>query len=405
MNLNALEITDLACSYNSQRKKPKDALSRSDLVLSDLNLAIEDGEIVCLLGRSGCGKSTLLKAIAGIIQPVAGTINIHGHEVSSARKVTPPEQRGIGMIFQDYALFPHLTVFENIAFGLNKSDSTTIKHRVREMLELVNLFNLEKRYPHELSGGQQQRVAIARALANKPSILLLDEPFSNIDSQVRQHLIREIRDILKQQKVAGLFVTHSREEGFAFADKVAVMGQGRIMQYGTASDVYHHPDNRFIADFMGAGNVLPVSIKDEYHVETPIGLLKSTRPLSTNSPASLELFVRPQMVEIKPVHNTDNSYPQATVSRQQFMGKTIRSEIQVDCCQGKYQLVAEHSSLGAEGSMVFSEGAPAHVNIIPHELVLFDADGQALTTTTPATPDGLQSNDACAHPPVAEPVP
>ncbi|ELT99311.1 hypothetical protein CAPTEDRAFT_109315, partial [Capitella teleta] len=219
----ALKITELACAYNSLSHKNSNksgqpgnkTLRSSDLVLSGLDLSIEDGEIVCLLGRSGCGKSTLLKAIAGLIQPVSGTIELHGKEVSSSSRVTPPEQRGIGMIFQDYALFPHLTVFDNIAFGLRKLTSKQVIKRVQDMLELVNLYGLEKRYPHELSGGQQQRVAIARALANEPSILLLDEPFSNIDSQVRQHLVREIRDILKQQKVAGLFVTHSREEGFA----------------------------------------------------------------------------------------------------------------------------------------------------------------------------------------------
>ncbi|WP_020582210.1 ABC transporter ATP-binding protein [Endozoicomonas elysicola] len=375
----ALKITELACAYNSMSHKTsnkrglprKKTLRNSDLVLSELDLSIEDGEIVCLLGRSGCGKSTLLKAIAGLIQPVSGTIELHGKEVSSSSRVTPPEQRGIGMIFQDYALFPHLTVFDNIAFGLKKLTSQQIKKRVQDMLELVNLYGLEKRYPHELSGGQQQRVAIARALANEPSILLLDEPFSNIDSQVRQHLVREIRDILKQQKVAGLFVTHSREEGFAFADTIAVMGQGRIMQQGTAFDIYHHPNNRFIADFMGAGNVLPARIEDEFHVSTPLGMVESTHRLPVNNNENLELFIRPQMVELKPVNNKENSYPQASVIRQQFMGKNIRSEIHLDCCQGSYQLVSEHSNPVSENSTV-------QLNIVPHSLVLFDADGQVL---------------------------
>ncbi len=375
----ALKITELACAYNSmshktsnKREQPgKKMLRNSDLVLSGLDLSIEDGEIICLLGRSGCGKSTLLKAIAGLIQPVSGTIELHGKEVSSSSKVTPAEQRGIGMIFQDYALFPHLTVFDNIAFGLRKLTSQQVKKRVQGILELVNLYGLEKRYPHELSGGQQQRVAIARALANEPSILLLDEPFSNIDSQVRQHLVREIRDILKQQKVAGLFVTHSREEGFAFADTIAVMGQGRIMQQGTAFDIYHHPNNRFIADFMGAGNVLPARTEDEFHVSTPLGLVESTHRLPVNNNENLELFIRPQMVELKPVNNKENSYPQASVIRQQFMGKNIRSEIHLDCCQGSYQLVSEHSNPVAENSTV-------QLNILTHDLVLFDADGQVL---------------------------
>lgn len=370
--MNALNITELACAYSSTRKSRDIA---NNLVLSGLNLSIEDGEIVCLLGRSGCGKSTLLKAIAGLIQPVSGAIALHGKEVSSAARVTPPEQRGIGMIFQDYALFPHLTVFDNIAFGLKKQPSEQIRQRVQEMLQLVNLYGLDQRYPHELSGGQQQRVAIARALANEPAILLLDEPFSNIDSQVRQHLVREIRDILKQQKVAGLFVTHSREEGFAFADTIAVMGQGRIMQQGTAFDIYHHPDNRFIADFMGAGNVLPATIEDEFHVSTPLGVVASTQPLpmaKAGNKANLELFIRPQMVTVVAVDKTADSlsgtFPQATITRQQFMGKSIRSEIHLDCCQGSYQLVAEHTNPVAGNATV-------QLNIIPHDLALFDANG------------------------------
>lgn len=384
--MSALNITELACAYD--RSARKTSAAADPLVLSGVNLAIEDGEIVCLLGRSGCGKSTLLKAIAGLIQPVSGTIELHGREVSSAARVTPPEQRGIGMIFQDYALFPHLTVFDNISFGLNsfglkgafgqnQQTSEQVRQRVQDMLQLVNLYGLDQRYPHELSGGQQQRVAIARALANEPSILLLDEPFSNIDSQVRQHLVREIRDILKQQKVAGLFVTHSREEGFAFADTIAVMGQGRIMQQGTAFDIYHYPDNRFIADFMGAGNVLPATIEDEFHVSTPLGFVASTQPLSVEKAGtSLELFIRPQMVALSAVDKSEgllsqastDTFPQATITRQQFMGKSIRSEIHLNCCQGSYQLVAEHSNPVAGNANV-------QLNIIPHDLVLFDADG------------------------------
>ncbi|MFK0571647.1 ABC transporter ATP-binding protein [Endozoicomonas sp.] len=365
----ALKITELVCAYGSTSRQKDNTSQNRDLVLSGLNLSIKDGEIVCLLGSSGCGKSTLLKAIAGLIQPVSGTIALHGKEVSSDAGVTPPEQRGIGMIFQDYALFPHLTVFDNIAFGLGKLTSVQVKKRVQEMLELVNLYGLEKRYPHELSGGQQQRVAIARALANKPSVLLLDEPFSNIDSQVRQHLVREIREILKQQKVAGLFVTHSKEEGFAFADIIAVMGQGRIMQQGTAFDIYHHPHNRFIADFMGTGNTLPATIVDRHTVRTPLGLVQSTQPLPDNKNESLELFVRPPMVKVAAVNNPHRSYQQAHVHKQQFMGKSIRCEISLECDQGSYQLVSEQTN-------PVMDGASVELSIEPHHLVLFDADGQ-----------------------------
>ncbi|WP_257263390.1 ABC transporter ATP-binding protein [Endozoicomonas sp. ONNA2] len=372
--MSALNINKLACAYDRSTRK-NNAIA-DNLVLAGLNLAIEDGEIVGLLGPSGCGKSTLLKAIAGLIQPISGTIELHGKEVSSAARVTPPEQRGIGMIFQDYALFPHLTVFDNISFGLKGTfgrNKPQVRQRVQDMLRLVNLYGLHQRYPHELSGGQQQRVAIARALANEPSIVLLDEPFSNIDSQVRQPLVREIRDILKQQKVAGLLVTHSREEGFAFADTIAVMGQGRIMQQGTAFDIYHHPDNRFIADFMGAGNVLPATIEDEFHVSTPLGIVASMRALPMEKAGTtLELFIRPQMVAVAAVGKSEGalsgSCPQATITRQQFIGKSIRSEIHLGCYQVSYQLVAEHLNPVAANATV-------QLNIIPHDLVLFAARG------------------------------
>ncbi|MCL6268594.1 ABC transporter ATP-binding protein [Sansalvadorimonas sp. 2012CJ34-2] len=223
--MSALDIKGLTCSYGLTR------------VISDLNLKIANGEIICLLGKSGCGKSTLLKAISGLLQPENGSITVHDTLVSSSEMMVSPENRNIGMIFQDYALFPHLDVFHNVAFGLKGQPRSDIKKRVQEMLELVSLEGLEKRYPHELSGGQQQRVAIARSLARKPSLLLLDEPFSNIDSEVRQRLIRDIRQILKQQHVAALFVTHSKEEGLDFADSVATMEQGRIRHVTTAKEV------------------------------------------------------------------------------------------------------------------------------------------------------------------------
>lgn len=363
--MTALKIFNLSCGY-----KDNQSTQGSHQILSNLNLSIEDGEIVCLLGRSGCGKTTLLKAISGLIQPQSGTVSLHDKEVSSAKSVIPPEERGIGMIFQDYALFPHLTVFENVAFGLKHLSTKEQKERVQEMLILVNLHGLDKRYPHELSGGQQQRVAIARALANKPSLLLLDEPFSNIDSQVRHRLVREIRDILKKQKVAALFVTHSREEGFAFADTIAVMGQGAIMQQGSAFELYHQPVNRFIADFMGAGSALPAVIKGDREVSTPLGTVLSTNQIAGKPGDCVEIFVRPPVLDICQAY--DNSQLQATVVRQQFMGRTVRNELQLDIDQTSYRLVSENSTPMQEGSKV-------HPAIQKHALILFNADGEAIT--------------------------
>ena len=352
--MTALDIAGLSCRYAQTN------------VLSDLNLQVEEGEIVCLLGRSGCGKTTLLKAISGLIEPSAGSISLHGQKVSSAHGSLPPEQRGIGMIFQDYALFPHLTVFHNIAFGLKDLSRRDTRKRVDEMLELVNLSGLDKRYPHELSGGQQQRVAIARALANNPSLLLLDEPFSNIDSQVRQRLVREIRDILKQQKVAGLFVTHSRDEGFAFADSVAIMHEGEILQRGHSFDVYNRPANRFVAEFMGSGNLLPCEIINSRSVSTPVGIVESSSEISAHPGQAAELFIRPQMFSIEKCQ-CENPVDPAQIKSQQFMGTSLRTEVKL-----------KESILVVENTTQFPESTPVDISIQPHELVLFDQKGHSL---------------------------
>ncbi|MFC0309085.1 ABC transporter ATP-binding protein [Gallibacterium trehalosifermentans] len=239
--MNTLSITQLTCGYHD------------NTILQDLNLVLEQQEIVCLLGSSGCGKTTLLKAIAGLLPLRAGKIMLAGNDLTT----TPLEQRQIGFIFQDYALFPHLTVAENIIFGLHQKNRQQQQAILAEMVKLVHLQGLEQRYPHQLSGGQQQRVAIARALACEPKLLLLDEPFSNIDSQVRYQMIEEIRAILKQQAVPAIFVTHSKEEAFVFADKLALMDQGKIIQFGTPYELYHRPNSRFVAEFLGKVNYLP----------------------------------------------------------------------------------------------------------------------------------------------------
>lgn len=353
----ALDIAGLNCRYD-----------QTD-ILSNLNLHIEDGEIVCLLGRSGCGKTTLLKAISGLIQPSGGTVSLHGRVVSSSSHLTPPERRGIGMIFQDYALFPHLTVFQNIAFGLQDLSRKDTGLRVQEMLELVKLTGLDKRYPHELSGGQQQRVAIARALANNPSLLLLDEPFSNIDSQVRQQLVREIRDILKQQKVAALFVTHSRDEGFAFADTVAVMHEGQILQRGHSFDIYNKPANRFVADFMGSGNVLPCEVINSRQVSTEFGVVESFSDIYAQPGQKAELFIRPHLISVQKCTCEAPEDP-GIIKHQQFMGHSLRTEVQL-----------KDSVVIVENATPLPEKTFVDICIQPHELVLFDQGGKSLSQT------------------------
>ncbi|MDR9828417.1 ABC transporter ATP-binding protein [Vibrio sp. FNV 38] len=309
----ALSVENLTCQYDDQT------------VLETLSLEVEQGEIVCLLGASGCGKTTLLKAIAGLIPLTSGQMSLNCMVIDDGQNWLPPEQRNIGMIFQDYALFPHLTVAQNIAFGLREQNKQQQAEKTSEMLELVHLQPYGDRYPHQLSGGQQQRVAIARALAYKPDLLLLDEPFSNIDTQVRHELIGEIRRLFKKQGVTAIFVTHSREEAFAFADKMAVMNQGVIEQYGTASELYFEPSSKFVADFLGGGSYLPAMRITDGAFETPLGNIEAKIQDDIDVGEHCELLLRPQHVVIRPSEDS-----QIEVLEQQFMGDHCRYIIDID---------------------------------------------------------------------------
>ncbi|MEI6191829.1 MAG: ABC transporter ATP-binding protein [Nitrosomonadaceae bacterium] len=242
-------------------------------VISNLSLSLEKGEIGCLLGSSGCGKTTVLRCIAGFETLSAGEILLSDTKISSVGFSVSPEQRNIGMVFQDYALFPHLTVAANIRFGLHRMHFTMRTSRVTELLEIVGLVNVADKYPHELSGGQQQRVALARALAPRPNLLLLDEPFSNLDVSLRERLSLEIRSILKDQGTTTILVTHDQNEAFAIADKIGVMHQGKIQQWDTAYNLYHSPASRFVADFVGQGVFLTGKMLNRYQVETELGIL------------------------------------------------------------------------------------------------------------------------------------
>jgi iron(III) transport system ATP-binding protein len=225
-------------------------------ILENFSLSLNEGDILCLLGPSGCGKTTALKAIAGLMDTQQGTIHLFDQLLKKNSYERPPEKRDIGFIFQDYALFPHMSVAENIGFSLSSLSKEAKQIQVEASLNLVDLTGLGERYPHELSGGQQQRTAVARALAKRPKLLLMDEPFSNIDSQVKYKLMSEMRTLLKQYNITCIFVTHSKQEAFSFADKTAVLNNGKIEQVDHTQVIFEQPVNPFVADFMESGNLI-----------------------------------------------------------------------------------------------------------------------------------------------------
>jgi iron(III) transport system ATP-binding protein len=247
---------------------------RPQPAVDEVSFGLRAGDIGVLIGPSGCGKTTLLRAVAGLERVTAGEIRISGAVVGAAGVHVPAEARRIGMVFQDYALFPHLDVGRNVGFGIDHLPKPQRAARVAQVLELVGLQGIERRYPHELSGGQQQRVALARALAPQPQLLLLDEPFSNLDVDLRERLAHEIRGILKAAQTTALFVTHDQLEAFAIGDAIGVMHEGRLHQWDDAYTLYHRPATRFVADFIGHGVFAPATLREvnnQVVVQTPVG--------------------------------------------------------------------------------------------------------------------------------------
>ena len=247
---------------------------RDTPAVQGVNLGLRQGDIGVLIGPSGCGKTTLLRAVAGLEPVSGGKILLSGRVVSAPGQTEAAERRRIGMVFQDYALFPHLDVARNVGFGLNHLPQAERQQRVREVLELVCLASAEKNYPHELSGGQQQRVALARALAPRPDLLLLDEPFSNLDVDLRERLAHEVRNILKAANATALLVTHDQLEAFAIGDVIGVMHQGQLQQWDDAYSLYHRPATRFVAEFIGHGVFTPATLREAHGqvvVHTPVG--------------------------------------------------------------------------------------------------------------------------------------
>ena len=280
-------------------------------VVEDLSFEAAQGEFVALLGPSGCGKTTTLRMIAGLESQDSGVITIAGTTVADGVVYMPAERRRVGMVFQDYALFPHMSVGKNVGYGLGRSKTTS--KRVEEVLRMVGLLAQENRAPSQLSGGQQQRVALARALAPAPDLVLLDEPFSNLDLKLRVQVRREVRSILAEAGTTAILVTHDQEEALSLADRIVVMNRGRLEQVGSPEELYHRPSSRFVADFIGDAQFLPGEAKDR-HAHTPIGDV----PLVNEAHGPVEVLVRPEHIRLDRTRPETSGLYGHVVSREYF---------------------------------------------------------------------------------------
>ncbi|MFL9879825.1 putative 2-aminoethylphosphonate ABC transporter ATP-binding protein [Herbaspirillum rhizosphaerae] len=306
--------------------------------LDHVSLDVKQGEMVCLLGPSGCGKTTLLRTIAGLEKQDSGSIHAHGQDISHL----PPQSRDYGILFQSYALFPNLTVAQNVAYGLNsrRMNRAQMQQRVSEMLDMIGLSGSEKKFPGQLSGGQQQRVALARALAPSPSLLLLDEPLSALDAQVREHLQLEIRRLQKQFNITTLMVTHDQEEAMVMSDRIAIMHHGRIEQFDTPDRIYRHPATPFVADFIGQANWLPFQRLSSHQVSVgalTLNIDEASR--QGNAGVSMDngagrLFCRPEAIDVQPAADASNRFS-ARVVDQIYLGNRYRMMLELDELPGQ----------------------------------------------------------------------
>jgi iron(III) transport system ATP-binding protein len=316
-----LEVENLRHAYGRQE------------VVRGLSFSLADGAIGCLLGPSGCGKTTVLRCIAGFEAVREGTIRLSGALVSAPGVLVPPEERRIGMVFQDYALFPHLTVAANIAFGLHAAPGAERAARVRELAGMAGLTAALAKYPHEISGGQQQRVALARALAPRPHLLLLDEPFSNLDVELRERLSLEVREIIRASGATAVLVTHDQQEAFAMADEIGILHQGSIQQWDSAYNLYHRPANRFVADFVGQGVFVPGRATGAGGIEIELGMLHG----DSGGVTELDVLLRPDDV----VHD-DAAPTKAEVLHKAFRGAEILYTLRLESGRKVLALVPSH---------------------------------------------------------------
>ena len=346
-----LELKDVACSYET-----------GSLALESISFSARKGDIICLLGPSGCGKTTTLRAIAGFEPVSSGEIRLNGAIVSATNRHVPPEQRRVGMVFQDYALFPHLTVRDNVGFGLAYATADNRRNRIDEMLALTRLSELARRYPHTLSGGQQQRAALARALAPQPVLLLLDEPFSNLDPDTTERMRVELLHLLKTTKTTAVLVTHDHEEAFAMADYVAVLNNGKLEQCSAPETMYHLPVSPFVAEFVGQADFIPGTIRDSV-VVTQLG--EFPVPQGYRGDPEVMVMIRPDDVHIRENRNGDG-----TVKSRQFRGSETIYGIRLD--SGDFVHSSETST------RFFPLDSKVELEVIATHTVVFDR--QAWTT-------------------------
>jgi iron(III) transport system ATP-binding protein len=293
--------------------------------VNDVSLHINHGSLVCLLGPSGCGKTTTLRLIAGFVEPTAGEIYVGDRLLSSPASTVPPERRNMSMIFQSYALWPHMTVTENVSYGLKlrKLDRETIARKLRTILATTRIEDLADRYPSELSGGQQQRVALARALIVEPETLLLDEPLSNLDANLREEMRFEVRRLHDEYRYTTVYVTHDQAEAMTAADLIAVMHRGKIEQFGTPEEIYDRPRSEFVARFIGASNVMKGMAVDATHIAFAGATLRCTgQALLPGKDAAIAIRQHEIMLSSSAPANSDGNVVEATVARQVFLGSS-----------------------------------------------------------------------------------
>jgi iron(III) transport system ATP-binding protein len=328
--------------------------------VSEVSLQLESGQIGCLLGPSGCGKTSLLRAIAGFEPVFAGEIRLHGETISRPGYTLAPERRRVGMVFQDFALFPHLDIARNIGFGLHRVGRAARDQRVTELLALVGLAGLAKALPHELSGGQQQRVALARALAPSPNILLMDEPFSNLDTELREQLAGEIRELLNRNRVTAILVTHDQHEAFAMADQVTLLQHGRVAQSDTPYNLYHRPANAFAARFIGQGMLIDATVNADGELCNGLGVLG--RVNGQQKPGDVvRLLVRPDDIQY-----VEHSPLRLAITGRAFRGAHYLYELALPDGQRVLCLTPSHVD--------FAVGSALPVGFDLRHAVLFDRD-------------------------------